>query len=187
MVTEPQRSKPLIPSGVMGMLLFVFTEVMLFAGLISAHTIVRAAAQEWPPANQPRLPFAETMVNTAALLASGVFMVFAHVAYRKRPDYARLPLLFSLLLGAFFVLFQGREWAALLAQGLSLTSSPYGSFFYTIVGLHALHAIGAIGAVAWAWVRLKQDRLAFSQLATVETFWYFVVLVWPLIYLRVYL
>ena len=184
---EPQRSKVLVPSGVMGMLLFVFTEMMLFAGLISAHTIVRAAAQEWPPAGQPRLPFAETMVNTAALLASGVFLVFAHVAWRKKAEFAKLPLLFALLLGAFFVIFQGREWAALLAQGLTLQSSPYGSFFYTIVGAHALHAVGAIAAMAWAWFRLRQGRLTLAQFSTVEVFWYFVVLVWPLIYLRVYL
>src|SRR4051794_18999379 len=115
-IVEPARSRPLVPSGVMAMLLFVFTEAMLFAGLISAHTIVKAAANEWPPAGQPRLPFAETMVNTAALLASGVFLVFAHVAWRKKPAFARLPLLFATILGAFFVVFQGREWAALLAH-----------------------------------------------------------------------
>ena len=186
-VNEPQRSKILIPSGVMGMLLFVFTEVMLFAGLISAHTIVKAAANEWPPAGQPRLPFAETMVNTAALLASGVFLVFAHVAWRKNPKLAKLPMLFATLLGAFFVIFQGREWAAMLAQGLTLQSSPYGSFFYTIVGIHALHAIGAICAMTWAWFRLHRGRLTLGQFSTVEVFWYFVVLVWPMIYFRVYL
>ena len=181
------RSTQVVPSGVMGMLLFVFTEAMLFAGLIAAHTIVKAAANEWPPVNQPRLPFAATMVNTAALLISGVFLVFAHVAYRRRADLAKTPLLVATLLGAFFVFFQGREWAALLAQGLTLTSSPYASFFYVIVGTHALHAIGALGGMAWAWQRLRAGRLTPSQLGTVEVFWYFVVLVWPMIYLRVYL
>ena len=41
-----------------GMLVFIFTEAMFFAGLISAHTIVKSqvAGQLWPPYGQPRLP-----------------------------------------------------------------------------------------------------------------------------------
>ena len=97
------------------------------------------------------------------------------------------PMIISGTLGAFFVIFQGREWVALLAQGLTLTSSPYGGFFYVIVGVHALHAIAALGGLVWAWTRLRAGRLAPTQLWTVETFWFFVVLVWPMIYLRVYL
>ena len=184
---EPQRAGILMPSAVIGTFLFVFTEAMLFAGLISAHAIVRAGTQEWPPANQPRLPFAETMVNTAALLASGVLLIMAHVSYRKRPELAKVPLLLASLLGSFFVLFQGREWVALLRQGLTLTSSPYGAFFYVIVGSHALHAVAAILAMAWAWRRLKAGQLTAAQFGAVEVFWYFVVLVWPVLYLRVYL
>lgn len=187
-IDEPRpRSRPLIPSGVLGMLLFVFTEAMLFAGMVSAHTIVRAGATEWPPAGQPRLPWEMTLLNTTALLASGVLMVFAHFSFRKQPSLAKTPLLLAMLLGGFFVVFQGREWAALLAQGMTLTSNPFASFFYLIIGTHALHAIGAIGGVAWAWQRLRRGTLTPSQLWTVETFWYFVVLVWPVLYLRVYL
>jgi heme/copper-type cytochrome/quinol oxidase subunit 3 len=184
---EPRRGGTLLPSAVIGTLLFVFTEAMLFAGLISAHAIVRASAQEWPPTNQPRLPFAETMVNTAALLASGVLLIMAHVSYRKRAELARVPLLIALLLGSCFVLFQGREWVALLGQGLTPTSSTYGGFFYVIVGTHALHAVAAILAMAWAWRRLNAGKLTAAQFGAVEIFWYFVVLVWPVLYLRVYL
>jgi len=184
---EPRRAGTLMPNAVIGTLLFVFTEAMLFAGLISAHAIVKASAQEWPPTNQPRLPFGETMVNTAALLASGVLLVMAHVSWRRRPALARLPMLLSLLLGSFFVLAQGREWLALLGQGLTVTSSTYGGFFYVIVGTHALHAVAAILAMAWAYRRLRAGLLTSAQFAAVEIFWYFVVLVWPVLYLRVYL
>jgi cytochrome c oxidase subunit 3 len=186
-VREPARSRMLIPSGVMGMLLFVFTEAMLFAGFISAHAIVKAAANEWPPANQPTLPFATTMLNTAALLASGVFLLSAHFSYRRHRESAKVPMFMALVLGGFFVVAQGREWFVLLREGLALTASPYGSFFYVIVGFHALHAIAAILALGWAWNRLRTSRLEPTQLWTVETFWYFVVLVWPMIYFRVYL
>jgi len=173
----------------MGMLLFVFTEAMVFAGLISAHTIVksRAAGQMWPPFGQPRLPVEETAVNTAALLVSALALAFAHFAFRKEPRRALIPMGAATLLGAFFVAFQGREWVALLREGLTLTSSTYGGFFYLIVGTHALHAVAAIACLAWAWVRLKGERLTSSQFGTVALFWYFVVLVWPVLYLRVYL
>lgn len=184
---EPAPNKHLLPSSVLGMLLFIFTEVMLFAGFISAHTIARAGAQAWPPAGQPRLPFRETLINSAALLASGAILLVAHLAFRKRPADARGPASLALLFGLAFVIAQGREWVALIGEGLTLTSSTYGGFFYLIVGAHALHALGAILALAWALARLWRDRLSWAQFSTVAAFWYFVVLVWPVIYLKVYL
>ncbi len=185
----PRRGRPLVSNGVLGMLIFIFTEVMFFAGLISAHSVIRAQAvgQMWPPYGQPRLPVEDTAVNTAALLVSGIVLVIAWLAFRREKASARIPLLLSILLGAFFVFFQGMEWAALLAEGLTMKSSTYGGLFYLIVGAHAVHAVGAIIALGWAWYRLIHDRLTGAQLATVAAFWYFVVLVWPVIYLKVYL
>jgi len=183
----PAPTRPLLPNGVMGMLMFVFTEAMLFAGMISAHAIVKAGAQQWPPFDQPRLPREATLINTIALLYSGVALLIAHLVWRRRPEKARLPLLIAVLLGLYFVAAQGREWIALLAEGLTLTSSPYGSFFYLVVGTHALHAVAAILALVWAWQRLRTGRLTAGQLGTVEVFWYFVVLMWPVLYLQVYL
>ncbi len=184
---EPGEKRQLIPSGIMGMLLFVFTEAMLFAGMISAHAIVRAGAQQWPPFDQPRLPREATLLNTAALLFSGGALIIARLAYRKRAEQARGPLLVAVLLGAFFVTAQGREWIALIAEGLTITSSSYGGFFYLIIGTHAVHAVAAILALVWAWQRLRAGRLTAAQLGTVEVFWYFVVLVWPVLYVQVYL
>ena len=39
---------------------------------------LRAVGSVWPPPNQPRLPFEETAVNTAALIASGIVLVIGH-------------------------------------------------------------------------------------------------------------
>jgi cytochrome c oxidase subunit 3 len=169
------------------MLLFVAAEVMFFAGLISAFTIVRSEAILWPPPDQPRLPIERTALNTLALLLSGVALAFAHRAFRRDRRSARTPLLIAIGLGAFFVIAQGAEWAALLRQGLTVTSSALGSFFYLIVGLHALHAVVAIGLLANAYRRLRNGWLAYSQLVTVEVFWYFVVGLWPVLYGVVYL
>lgn len=185
----PQRREPLIPNGVLGMLVFIFTEVMFFSGLISAHAIVKSqvAGQMWPPYGQPRLPVEETALNSLALLVSGVVLVFAWFAFKRERAAARIPLFMAMLLGIAFVGLQGVEWAALLADGLTIQSSTYGAFFYLIVGAHGVHALGALGALAWAFRRLDADTLTSSQLATVSAFWYFVVLVWPVLYWTVYL
>ncbi len=82
---------------------------------------------------------------------------------------------------------QGMEWVALLAEGLTVTSSQYGSFFYVIIGAHAIHAVAAIAGLLWAWYRFRQGRLTSDAFATVTVFWYFVVLVWPFLYFQVYL
>ena len=177
----------LVPNAVMGMLIFVIVEVMVFAALISSFSIIRASAIIWPPRGQPSLPLEETAVNTAALLASGVLLVVARQRFAHSPLRAERPLLLAMLLGAFFVVFQGAEWLALIGEGLTLSSSSLGSFFYLIVGLHALHAVAALGLLAYTWTRLRRGWLASSQLAAAEVFWYFVVGLWPILYLVVYL
>ena len=187
---EPPRTtnrREVVSSPVLAMLIFVITELMFFAGFISAFTIMRGSAVIWPPPGQPRLPAAETAVNTVVLLASGVALVLARRAYNRNAPSARKPLLAAILLGSFFVLAQGREWVQLIAQGLTMRSSALGSFFYLIVGAHALHAVVAIGGLVYVYRRLVRGWLPSSVLGAAEVFWYFVVGVWPLIYLRVYL
>jgi len=44
---------PILSNGALAMLIFVLAEVMLFAGLISAFSIIRASALVWPPLGQP--------------------------------------------------------------------------------------------------------------------------------------
>jgi len=176
-----------VASSVLAMLIFVVTEVMLFSGFISAFTIMRGSAVLWPPPGQPRLPVTETAFNTALLLASGAVLFVANRRFRRSPASAYPLLLVSIALGAGFVLLQGREWVQLLAQGLTMKSSALGSFFYLIVGFHALHAVIALGVLIWASRRLARGALPSSTLAAAEIFWYFVVGVWPVLYWRVYL
>jgi cytochrome c oxidase subunit 3 len=75
----------------------------------------------------------------------------------------------------------------MLSQGLTLRSSALGSFFYLIVGFHALHAVVALGILVWTWRRLSRGSIPPTTLAAAEIFWYFVVGVWPVLYWRVYL
>ena len=172
-----------------GMALAVFVEVMLFAGFISAFVIVRGATPPglWPPPNQPRLPLATTAFNTALLLASGVTLYLSHRALPRRGAEAAARLMgIAILLGSGFVLFQGVEWVRLLGHGLTLTSSQLGAFFYVIVGAHGLHAAAALAALVYFWGAMRAKRLSRPAFGAVQLFWYFVVLMWPVIYWQVY-
>jgi len=187
LISETHGEPRVISNGVLGMGLFILTEIMFFAGMVSSFTIVRASAAIWPPPDQPRLPLEATAFNTFALFLSGCFLILAQRRFASDRASARTPLIASIALGAFFVVFQGWEWVSMLAQGLTLTSSILGSFFYLIVGTHAAHAVVAIGLLAQAWRRLESGWLQPSQLATAAALWYFVVGAWPVIYWRVYL
>ena len=139
----------------------------------------------WPPPGQPRLPASSTAFNTLALLLSGVALFLAHRAWKKSKGGAGM-LAGALALGTTFVALQGREWVALLGQGLTLTSSNLGAFFYLIVGTHALHAVVALGLLAYALWAMRAQKLSATAFYTTQAFWYFVVGLWPVIYARVY-
>jgi heme/copper-type cytochrome/quinol oxidase subunit 3 len=178
-----------LPNSVLAMIIVVVAEIMFFAGLISAHTIARATVLGgvWPPIGQPRLPVERTAFNTAILLLSGALLYVAN--RRSRDSYAKaLPYLAgAIATGIAFVLLQGVEWVALLREGLTMTSGAHGAFFYLIVGAHALHAIVAIAILTAIYFPMRSGSLEPSTFTAVQIFWYFVVLLWPIIYLRVYL
>ena len=185
-IADP-RPQPAIPSAVLGMGMFVFSEAMLFAGLMSAFAIARAGSLlGWPPAGQPRLPAEETAINTGALLLSGIVLWYAGRAHKREQRSAAAPMLAALTLATFFVAFQGFEWVQLLGQGLRMTSSQHGAFFYLIIGIHGLHCVAAILSLGWAYRRLRSGVLAPSTFQAVRVFWYFVVGLWPILYWRVY-
>jgi heme/copper-type cytochrome/quinol oxidase subunit 3 len=163
---------------------------MFFAGFVSAFAVVESGSPPgaWPPPGQPRLPVTQTALNTLALLASGAALFMAGRRFRvARPGSAERWMAAAVGLGAFFVLAQGMEWVRLLKEGLTLTSSQLGSFFYVIVGTHALHAMVAIVFMALAWQAMRRGSLTRPRLGAVQLFWYFVVLVWPILYWQVYL
>ena len=180
--------RPVVSSAVLGTLFFVVAEVMFFSGAISAFTISRASALPgtWPMPGQPRLPAEATALNTVLLLLSGAVLLFSHRLFKKQSAVAHWVTLSAWLLGLSFVALQGVEWAALLSQGLTLTSSPLGSFFYLIVGAHAAHAVAALIALGIAWAKMARGTLTPGYFFGTQTFWYFVVLLWPVIYARVY-
>ena len=180
------RRAPAVPDAVLGTLILVVAESMLFAGLLSAFTIARAGAEVWPPIGQPRLPFEATAVNTAALVLSGILLAVGARKHRRDATRGRTTILFAIALGAAFLFLQGTEWVGLLREGLTLTSSALGSFFYLTIGLHGLHVVAGLVALAAARIEIGKARPAPGRLAAAEVFWYFVVGIWPIVYLVVY-
>lgn len=177
------------PNSVLGMLFFVACEIMFFAALVSARFVVKGTTSYWPPPDQPRLPVWTTAFNSVALLISGVLLFRAARAFRRSESHSvTLRLLTgALATGLLFVLLQGSEWVRLISYGLTLRSSVYGSFFYLIIGAHALHAIIALALLAHVWHALNHGRLRAPRFWAAEVFWYFVVGVWPFLYVLVYL
>ena len=185
----PVRTRrPVVSSAILGTLIFVVSEVMFFSGAISAFTISRnsAAPGTWPGVGLPRLPAEATALNTVLLLLSGAVLLFANRLYRKGSPQAHWATLGAWSLGAAFVALQGVEWVGLLAQGLTLTSGALGGFFHLIVGAHAVHAMVALVILGYAWLQMARGKLERGIFFGAQTFWYFVVLMWPVIYARVY-
>lgn len=182
---KPVKSAPLVESEVFAMVIFVFAEVMFFAGFLSAFELVgaRAPAGWWPPPGDPALPVAATGGATVALLLSGVAVFWAGF----RPAATTRALSAGLALGSAFVAYQVWEFVRLLKLGFTLISSAHGGFFYTIVGAHALHAVAAAAVLGWALRRWSAGQLGAAPFRAVRIFWYFVVLLWPAIYAVVYL
>lgn len=183
--TEAKR----LPNSVLAMIIFIGTEIMFFAALMSAHTIARATVLGgvWPPPGQPRLPVERTAVNTAILLLSGVLLWIGNRRMSVEPERALKFVAGAIATGVAFVLLQGVEWVRLIHEGLTMTSSSHGAFFYLIVGAHALHAVVAILALTWVYLLMRRGAAASSTFTATQVFWYFVVILWPIIYLRVYL
>jgi len=183
--THPHSQK-IAANGIVGMLLFIATEVMFFAGLISAFIVTRAGVV-WPPVNQPRLPVEATALNTLLLLASGLALWQANRAFGEFDGERTKKLLgLTIALGFCFVVIQGYEWLRLLSFGLTVQSSIYGAFFYMIVGTHALHAVVALLALGYCYLQFGHNDLPRTTFSATQIFWYFVVLLWPILYVLVY-
>ncbi len=182
------RAGPFIPSSVLAMVALILTEIMFFGALVSAFLIVKAGAAMWPPPGQPRLPVDVTAVNTLFLLTSGFIFYLANRKFRTG-DFVKSRRLLGLavLFGGVFVAVQGYEWSNLLGFGLTMTSSVYGSFFYMIIGVHALHVLGALVATIHLFLTFGPEGQSESRFLGTQVFWYFVVGVWPFLYYLVYL
>ena len=187
-----------------GTIVWLSSELMFFAALFAIYFTIRAVEGPaiWLESHQIlNIPFAA--FNTTILVLSSVtcqFGVFAAERFQNRKTGTMFQISkwgmrewFSLtfLMGAFFVAGQVYEYAALVHEGLTLSSNAYGSIFYVATGFHGLHVTG--GLIAFLIVLLlvaKARRFTSGQATTaivVSYYWHFVDVVWIALFSAIYL
>ena len=180
----------------LAVLIFAIFDAMMLVGMTTIFLLTRAATGEaWPPTGQPWFPPDQIAINTGALLASGL-LVFLSGRARKKREARAAPLLFTaMLLGIFFLFFQAALWIMLASEGLNLTSSQHGIFFCVLAAFYAANLLTALIFLFIIWLRLKplgdengEDRgfLDSSTFSAARIFWYFVMAIWPILWLFLY-
>ena len=171
-----------------GMLVFLGSWAMLFAGLFFAYGLVRARAPAWPPPGQPRLPLLLPGIATAALAGSSAALVAAQRALRggrQSPAGARLAL--AALLGALFLALQIAVWSGAWRAGLLPGGGPYPSVFYGLTAFHGLHVAVGLAALGLMAARALSGRARRLTVDLWALYWHGVGAVWIALYASVYL
>ena len=188
----PEHHKPGgISSSLLGMVLFIASEVMFFGGLFGAYFTIRSAATQWPPEGTPHLSTPYAAILTTILVTSSVTMQFGVWAIRKN-DQRRLLLWLavSVLLGLCFLAGQAYEYSKLIGEGMTLSSGVFGSTFYTLTGFHGAHVAGGAAFILIVFLRARSGQFTARYHDTVEMasyYWHFVDVVWLGLFSTIYL
>jgi cytochrome c oxidase subunit 3 len=166
-MSAPFPRRPLLDNRVIGIILLVAIEIMLFTGMIGGFLVVRLSAKRWPPMGAPALDLTSGGIATAVILLYNALLLLAArraargetaAGDRLIPVLVRLALLF----GALFTVMQILEWRAFVfnpdgLRGYGIDTSPapaggfltllrwhmsrsmYGAFFFMLTLLHGLH------------------------------------------------
>jgi cytochrome c oxidase subunit III len=180
-----------ISSSLLGMVLFIASEVMFFGGLFGAYFTLRTAAPEWPPPGTPPLEDWYALILTAILVSSSVTMQLGVYAIR-RGDQRWLVrwLAISLVLGLAFLAGQANEYRILIGEGLTLSSGVFGSTFFTLTGFHGAHVAGGAAFILVVLLRARSGQFTSRYHDTVEMssyYWHFVDVVWLSLVSTIYL
>jgi cytochrome c oxidase subunit 3 len=175
----------------LGMVIFLASWAMLFAGLFFAYGLVRARSEVWPPTDLPALPVKITAVNTALLVLSSVALQLALFSVRRgRTRVAGPALAGAAVLGGLFLGLQIMTWTQAYEGGLRPDMGPYASVFYGLTWFHGLHV--AVGLVALVWLSIRALGGGYTParhrpVRMWTMYWHFVGVVWTLIFVLVYL
>jgi heme/copper-type cytochrome/quinol oxidase subunit 3 len=174
-------------TGWLGMCCLIATEASLFAYLLFsyAYFVVRFGAG-WLPTRHPSMWLAGP--DTVVLLCSSVAVWWGERGARQGHRGQLLAGLgIAITLGVVFVAVQMFEWHT---QPFSLTSSAYGSFYFTITGFHMAHVVVGVVilAVIFAWSAAGDyTRRRHEPVVIGSTYWHFVDVVWLVVFGTFYL
>jgi len=195
----PHDARGGIGNPVLGMLLFLTSEVMFFAGLFAAYFATRANAPGgvWPPinpeTNEPYflqfLPF--VLPATILLILSSFTAQFAVWAIRRgdRTGFLR-NLSVTVLLGIAFLVMQAFDYALLYSEGITLDAGTFGTTYYTLTGFHMAHVFGGVimlGVVLYRGLGGQFSARHHDAVEASSLYWHFVDVVWIVLFSVLYL
>jgi cytochrome c oxidase subunit 3 len=186
-----------------GTIVWLSSELMFFAGLFAMYFTLRSEVpdqwEKWTP--HLNVPFA--LANTTVLVLSSFTAqagVWAAERYQaKRSGSVLNPrnwgmqewFVLTYIMGAIFIAGQVFEYAGLIQEGLTISSSPYGSVFYLTTGFHGLHVLGGLIAMLFvlgrSFVAKKFGTHEATTTIVVSYYWHFVDVVWIALFTVIYL
>jgi cytochrome c oxidase subunit 3 len=188
-----------ISNPILGMLLFICSEIMFFSGLFAAYFSVRAGSKPWPPA-PPAVPAAlaehfnlhaepfYALGLTIILIISSVTCQLGVWAIRRndRTGFIRA-FGVTLVLGIAFLIGQIYDYSTI---GFGVSDTPFGTTFYTLTGFHGAHVFG--GAVMLSVILYRGMAGQFSSrhhdaVEAVSLYWHFVDVVWIALFSTLYI
>jgi cytochrome c oxidase subunit 3 len=203
LTTAPAQHDPLenyghdrrggISNPILGMLLFITSEVMFFAGLFAAYFNTRAGAALWPPAEfvdtLKILPF---VGPATVLLIISSFTCQIAVWSIRRGDRVRFlrAMAVTLVLGIAFLIMQAADYFLLGSEGLTLSSGTFGTTYYTLTGFHGAHVFGGVIMLSVVLYRGMAGQFSAKHHDAVEAaslYWHFVDIVWILLFTLLYI
>ncbi|HET8571001.1 MAG TPA: cytochrome c oxidase subunit 3 [Candidatus Limnocylindria bacterium] len=178
-----------MPTPMVGMLLFIASEVMFFGGLFAAYFNSRAThAAEWgPPGGHELEAWPLATILTILLVTSSVTMQFG-VAAIRRGDQRRLRMWvgLTLVLGVLFLLGQLYDYSTL---GFGIGDGIFATTFYTLTGFHGAHVFGGAVGMTILFARAMQGQFSARNHVAVEAismYWHFVDVVWIALFFTLY-
>ena len=189
---EVERREAGMPTPLVGMLLFIASEVMFFGGLFAAYFNARASVgpSEWhPPAGAHELEMLPIALPlTLVLVASSFTMQFGVWAIRRGDQGAmRTWTAVTLILGIAFLIGQLYDYSIL---GFGISDGVFGTTFYTLTGFHGAHVFGGTVGLTILLARAMQGQFSARNHVAVEAvsmYWHFVDVVWIALFTTLYI
>ncbi|MET1231767.1 MAG: cytochrome c oxidase subunit 3 [Candidatus Limnocylindrales bacterium] len=190
---HPYGSTPIENTALLGMLLFIASEIMFFAGLFAAYFDIRARSLPHWPALPEGAEFGVTPVIIAAtvVLVSSSAVIEWGVIRIRRGDRRGMNRAFALtvLMGITFLAFEAFDWYILGSEGVTLSGSVFGSLYFTMTGFHFAHVLGGVIGISIILGRGVSGQFSARHHTAVEAvsyYWHFVDVVWVLLFVTYY-
>jgi cytochrome c oxidase subunit 3 len=180
-------------TALMGMLLFIASEVMFFAALFGAYFNVKASAAVWPPEGTEFInPIGPVLIGTIILVASSFTMQWGVWQIRKGNRTAlNRAVAVTVLLGIVFLLIQAADYYEYVHhENFGINSGVYGTLFYTMTGFHGAHVLGGVIGLIVILTRGMQGQFSARHHVAVEAvsaYWHFVDIVWIALFATLYI